>query len=111
MNGAEGIGSGWSTSIPNYNPRELVEIIKKKLDGETYEKIDPFFKGFTGTFTKNGNSYFVDGCYEVTDSGVDIIELPIGKWTRDYKEFLETCLENNTVTDFSEHHTNNKVHF
>ena len=25
VNGAEGIGSGWSTSIPNYNPRELVE--------------------------------------------------------------------------------------
>lgn len=24
VNGAEGIGTGWSTSIPNYNPRDLV---------------------------------------------------------------------------------------
>jgi len=24
VNGADGIGSGWSTSIPNYDPRELV---------------------------------------------------------------------------------------
>lgn len=24
VNGAEGIGTGWSTSIPNYNPRDIV---------------------------------------------------------------------------------------
>lgn len=24
VNGAEGIGTGWSTSIPNFNPRDLV---------------------------------------------------------------------------------------
>ena len=24
VNGAEGIGSGWSTFVPNYNPREIV---------------------------------------------------------------------------------------
>lgn len=31
VNGAEGIGTGWSTSIPCYNPREIVESIRKKL--------------------------------------------------------------------------------
>ena len=24
VNGASGIGTGWSTEIPNFNPRELV---------------------------------------------------------------------------------------
>lgn len=24
INGAEGIGSGWSTFVPNFNPREIV---------------------------------------------------------------------------------------
>ena len=24
VNGAEGIGVGWSTSIPNYNPRDII---------------------------------------------------------------------------------------
>ena len=31
VNGAQGIGTGWSTEIPNYNPRELVDQIKSKL--------------------------------------------------------------------------------
>ena len=26
VNGADGIGTGWMTKIPNYNPRDLVEI-------------------------------------------------------------------------------------
>lgn len=34
VNGAEGIGTGWSTRIHNYNPREIVENLKRMLRGE-----------------------------------------------------------------------------
>ena len=27
VNGADGIGTGWMTKIPNYNPREIVQMI------------------------------------------------------------------------------------
>lgn len=33
INGAEGIGTGWSTKIPNYDIREVVANIKRLLDG------------------------------------------------------------------------------
>ena len=33
VNGAEGIGTGYSTSVPNYNPREIVANIKRMLNG------------------------------------------------------------------------------
>ena len=39
VNGAEGIGTGWSTKIPNYNPREIVNNIKKMLNGEEPDKM------------------------------------------------------------------------
>lgn len=32
-NGAVGIGTGWSTKIPNYNPRDIVDNLKRKIDG------------------------------------------------------------------------------
>ena len=48
VNGAEGIGSGWSTFIPNYNPRELVEIVKNKLNSIDIIEIHPFYKNFKG---------------------------------------------------------------
>ena len=37
VNGAEGIGTGWSTKIPNYDPREIVRNIKRMLEGRSPE--------------------------------------------------------------------------
>ena len=34
VNGADGIGTGWMTKIPNYNPREIVQMIFDLLDGK-----------------------------------------------------------------------------
>lgn len=33
VNGAEGIGTGWSTKIPNYNPRDIAENIRYVIMG------------------------------------------------------------------------------
>lgn len=32
VNGAEGIGTGWSTSIPNYNPRDIIANLRCVLN-------------------------------------------------------------------------------
>ena len=48
VNGAEGIGSGWSTFIPNYNPREIVKNIMRKLDGDDFLPMIPYYKNYTG---------------------------------------------------------------
>ena len=34
INGADGIGTGWSTSIPNYNPEDVVDNLKLMMDGQ-----------------------------------------------------------------------------
>ena len=34
VNGADGIGTGWASKIPNYNPREIAENLLRMLDGE-----------------------------------------------------------------------------
>ena len=34
INGADGIGTGWSTSIPNYNPEDIVENLKLMMEGQ-----------------------------------------------------------------------------
>ena len=28
VNGAEGIGTGWSSKVPNYDPREIIAVSK-----------------------------------------------------------------------------------
>ena len=34
VNGSEGIGTGWSSSVPNYNPLDIIENIRRKIQGE-----------------------------------------------------------------------------
>jgi len=66
MNGAEGIGSGWSTFIPCFNPKELALQFKRRLRGESFEQmdIDPWYRGFTGRIKWNNqerDGYYVYG--------------------------------------------------
>lgn len=52
VNGAEGIGTGWSTSIPNYNPRDIVANLKRLLAGQEQEPMAPWYRGFRGVITE-----------------------------------------------------------
>ncbi|GAB4828068.1 DNA topoisomerase 2 [Ancistrocladus abbreviatus] len=94
VNGSEGIGTGWSSYIPNYNPRDIIANIRCLLNNETMEPMDPWYRGFKGTIDKtkdSGLSYTVNGIIEeVNETTVKITELPIRRWTQDYKEFLES---------------------
>lgn len=101
VNGSEGIGTGWSSYIPNYNPRDIVANVRRLLDGEMMEPMDPWYKGFRGTIEKTstketGVSYTVSGIIEeVNETTMRITELPIRRWTQDYKEFLESIMTGN----------------
>ena len=44
VNGAEGIGTGWSTNIPSYNPKDLVTNIRRLMNGEELQEMTPWYK-------------------------------------------------------------------
>jgi DNA topoisomerase-2 len=46
INGAEGIGTGWSTFIPMYNPNEIVANLKQMMKGNQPIRMKPWYKGF-----------------------------------------------------------------
>ena len=95
INGCQGIGTGYSTNIPSFNPLDIVHSIANLLVGKQLPDIVPYFHGFKGTFVvrKKGNGYISKGKYKlVNKSTVMITELPIGTWTSDYKEFLDSLV-------------------
>ncbi|KAF2293580.1 hypothetical protein GH714_002987 [Hevea brasiliensis] len=99
VNGCDGIGTGWSTSVPNYNPRDIVANVRRLLNGESMEPMHPWYRGFRGTIEKgaskeSGASYTVNGLIEeLNETTLRITELPIRRWTDDYKEFLNSIIE------------------
>jgi len=95
VNGADGIGTGWSTSIPNFDPREVIGNVRRALDGDELVPMHPRYRGFRGTIEpedpSSSSKYVVTGAHELTDDGTLVItELPVRTWTTDYKEFLES---------------------
>lgn len=66
VNGAEGIGTGWSTFIPNFNPRDIVDNLRRLIAGEEMVAMHPWYKNFTGTIEETisktqGKTYLCSG--------------------------------------------------
>ena len=98
VNGCEGIGTGWRSQLPCFNPHEIVRSLKSKLKGKGFTKLEPWYKGYQGEIKENpqnkGN-YIVTGKYhwdEENPKKVIITEIPIKKWTEDYKYFLQELM-------------------
>ena len=112
VNGMNGIGTGFSTSIPKYNPIQIVENIMNKLTGKPYNEMKPWYDGFKGTIIAvNDTAFMSKGKYDiVSPTTIRITELPIGKWTDDYKKFLDSLLpeEKKKKSKENEEHTKKK---
>ena len=108
-----------------YNPLQIIKKLESLLKYEDSNiDIEPFYKGFNGEIIKLENKKYVfKGAYEII--GIDkikITELPIGLWTQDYKEYLESLLvsghnkqkeksSNNLLKDYNDMSTDSSVEF
>ncbi|KAM4624510.1 DNA topoisomerase 2-alpha [Polymixia lowei] len=119
VNGADGIGTGWASRIPNYDVREIVNNIQRMLNGEEPLPMLPNYKGFKGTIEQlMANQYLINGEVAILDSTtIEISELPVKTWTQVYKENVLEAMMNGTekipslITDYKEYHTDTTVRF
>ena len=114
INGCQaGIGTGWSCSIPLYNPRDLVQQCRAWIHGgpEVLTDITPWYRNFKGTITKVGTKFITKGLIKRQGSKVTVTELPIGLWTDKFKEFLEDLLEQKMIKGMKNYSTPQKVRF
>ncbi|KIX03425.1 uncharacterized protein Z518_06977 [Rhinocladiella mackenziei CBS 650.93] len=117
VNGADGIGTGWSSSIPNYNPEDIVENLKRKMAGEEWKPMQPWFRGFKGEVKATGPDRFQFSgiIHQTGDTEVEITELPIRTWTQDFKDKLEEIIKAEKVPsfikDYKDYNTHDTVHF
>lgn len=139
-NGALGIGSGYSTNIPSYDPADVADYCERfvrALDGlaeapeddlaAAYDAIlatalpdvNPWFLGFTGKVVRTAMKgaspiYVTTGTYAwLDDATVEITELPVGVWTEDYTQFLNDTIAagSNVLRDYASHCTAMNVRF
>ncbi|KAK4943545.1 DNA topoisomerase 2 [Elasticomyces elasticus] len=117
VNGADGIGTGWSSSIPNYNPEDIVDNLRRRMAGEEWKPMQPWFRGFKGEVKETAPDRFQFSGI-IRQSGpteVEITELPIRVWTQDFKDKLEEIIKAEKVPsfikDYRDYNTHDQVHF
>ena len=115
VNGCEGIGTGYSTYIPTYNPKDIIVNLIKMIDNEDFQPLPlkPYFKGFNGEVKELENGSFITkGKWgKLSDTQIKITELPIGMGVTIYKEFLESLIAGNLNSKKNDKSKNKKKKF
>ena len=114
INGAEGIGTGFSTKIPSFNPDDLKFCLEKLVEDPDYEipELTPWYRGFCGHIEKiETNKWISYGSYIITDNTIKITEIPIGESIENYKQFLEKMETDNRIITFKNDSTDTKINF
>ena len=97
INGALGIGTGFSTNIPPHNPSDVLALLRDRLhlrrDTLTGLVLQPWWYGFKGTMHRTADSTWQTkgiATWDDTKHTITVTELPVGTWTKDYKAYLDT---------------------
>ena len=106
VNGAEGIGTGFSCYVPPYDIEIIKHNIRCALDQVAMVPMVPHFKGFKGKITKTkDHTWVLEGVVVKEGSQLHVTELPPGLWIQDFKEHLDALVEKGTIQKFENHST------
>ena len=123
VNPCSGIGEGWSTSIPGFNPLDLSKCVKMWLendgcsvndDGDSiFPALVPWYRGFKGVIERVSEDKFIShGIIERTgDRKVVVRELPVGYWTEKFESRLQDLKVDKKIKGFRVGYTVCDVYF
>lgn len=114
INGSEGIGTGFSSKIPSFNPDDLKFCLEKLIDNPDYEipELTPWYKGFDGHIEKiEKNKWVSYGVYEIVGNIIKITEIPIGESIENYKQYLEKLESDDRIVTFKNNSSDTIVNF
>lgn len=113
VNGAVSIATGFSCTVPMFNPLDLVNAIKAFLDGSPLSKLTPWFRGWNGTVESDERGGFVSHGKFSRGKGdsVTIEELPAYRWTNDQKTLLESLVGDGVLKNVKPQYTDTSVRF
>ena len=125
INGAVGIGTGFSTNIPPHNPADVISLLRDRLylrrSSLAGLVLTPWWYGFTGTLSRTTDTAWVTkgkATWDDTKHTVTITELPVGTWTKDYKVYIDGLCSGDKdkgtdpiIESFDDHSTDMAVKF
>ena len=110
VNGALGLGTGWSTKIPMWDVHDIINYMRNVLNHNNLNNIKYHYNGFTGEIVLTDNGFISRGVYKVIEHGpintkILISEIPLETSGEDYKNFLNQLVLKGNLIDVVEKNT------
>ena len=107
LNGTNGMSTGFSNEIQPRNPHDVIEYIKKKLNGIDKPRMQllPWFRNHTGKVMYNDELKRNESFGVIVKNNMTsytVTELPIGIMYEKYVEFLDKLCDNGVIQDFND---------
>ncbi|KAH9249528.1 hypothetical protein BASA81_012701 [Batrachochytrium salamandrivorans] len=107
INGAQGLGTGWSCNCPQFHPLDVANAVRCWINGQSLPELHPWYRGFLGRIEPSPKGYATFGNINMVvppiTNGRDksrpkllVTELPINLWSDDFKQDLKLRVENGT---------------
>jgi DNA topoisomerase-2 len=117
INGCEGIGTGFSTTVLPHDPIDLLRVLRERAQGHLtgfhqFPSV-PFYRGFTGKLEQSepGKWTFSGKVSRLSAKEYEVTELPPGMWVEAYKAILEKMIAEDLVKDYKNYNTDKVVRF
>ena len=115
VNGALGIGTAFSSSVPMYNPRDIVRCVHIWIENqEIFEcpELIPWYDGFLGSIEKVSENKFISkGIISRKGDVVTVNEIPIGMSIDEFKDKLDDLMEAKKIKSYKNYSTDVIVKF
>jgi DNA topoisomerase II len=110
INGADGVGNGFSSSILSYSVETVVNGLKELMKyGEVRTPLLPTINGFTGTISKVDRQVTFKGIVKIINTTKLVVsELPPGYNNEKYKKVLNKLVDDKVIKDYQNHSTEDK---
>lgn len=105
VNGALGLGTGWSTKIPMWNVHDIIHYMQNVILHKPLNKINYYYKDFQGEITPVKNGFISQGVYTINKNKITITEIPLETSGESYKEFLHSLVLSGRLQDVVEKNT------
>ena len=107
-----GIGTGWSSYIPNFNPQDVINATLACVNGDSIPDITPWYANFKGSVTCTApGCYTTKGTFHDDGHVITVTELPVGLWTDKYKSWLDDAESKHTFRKYTNNSTVDTIHF
>lgn len=107
LNRSNGMSTGFSNEIQPRNPNDIIEYIKKKLNGIEKPRMQllPWFRGHLGKVEFNAELNRNESFGVIVKNNMTsytITEIPIGIAYEKYVDFLDKLCDNGVIQDFTD---------